>query len=153
MSNSTRSIDSTRPTVTIEPARERQTKPPVTPFRDVLAGSVGVLLTGAEVATGVVGGPVLAAAVHEAKANVVTGIAGQATFSGPNGVANAVAASAGGNDIATAHAMQRESQAFNIQLMQLQQDVQDENRRFSTLTNVLRAKHDTAKAAVGNIRS
>jgi hypothetical protein len=50
-------------------------------------------------------------------------------------------------------AMQRESQAFNLQLLALQQEVQDENRRFSTLTNVLRAKHDTAKAAVGNVRS
>jgi hypothetical protein len=50
------------------------------------------------------------------------------------------------------HAMQRESQAFNLQLLNLQEDVQQENRRFTTLSNVLRAKHDTAKAAVSNIR-
>ena len=31
--------------------------------------------------------------------------------------------------------------------------VQQENRRFTTLSNILRAKHDTAKAALANIRA
>ena len=39
------------------------------------------------------------------------------------------------------------------QVIQLQEQVQQENRRFTTVSNVLRAKHDTAKAAVSNIRS
>ena len=34
-----------------------------------------------------------------------------------------------------------------------QDQVQQDSQRFSTLSNVLRAKHDTAKAAVSNIRS
>jgi hypothetical protein len=50
-------------------------------------------------------------------------------------------------------AMQRESQAFNMQLLGLQEQVQQDSQRFSTLSNVMRAKHDTAKAAVSNIRS
>ena len=57
------------------------------------------------------------------------------------------------SDLATMQAMQRESQVFNVQLLELQEDVQQENRRFSTVSNVLRAKHDTAKAAVSNIRA
>jgi hypothetical protein len=63
-------------------------------------------------------------------------------------------ASSGGDqsDLATAQAMQRESQVFNLQLLELQEDVQQENRRFTTVSNVLRAKHDTAKAALSNIR-
>ena len=56
------------------------------------------------------------------------------------------------SDLATVQSMQRESQAFNLQLLELQEDVQQENRRFTTVSNVLRAKHDTAKAAVSNIR-
>ena len=56
------------------------------------------------------------------------------------------------SDLATVQTMQRESQAFNLQLLELQEDVQQENRRFTTVSNVLRAKHDTAKAAVSNIR-
>jgi hypothetical protein len=40
-----------------------------------------------------------------------------------------------------------------LQLLALQEDVQQENRRFSTVSNVLRARHDTAKAAISNVRS
>ena len=50
-------------------------------------------------------------------------------------------------------ALNKASQAFSLQLLGLQQEVQDENRRFTTLTNVIKSSHDTAKAAVSNIRS
>jgi hypothetical protein len=30
--------------------------------------------------------------------------------------------------------------------------MQDENRRYSTLSNVMKARHETAKNAIGNIR-
>ena len=43
--------------------------------------------------------------------------------------------------------------ASNQQLLALQQQVQQENQRFTTVSNVMRAKHDTAKAAVSNIRA
>jgi hypothetical protein len=49
--------------------------------------------------------------------------------------------------------MNRESQQFNMQMLALQEEVQTENRRFTTLSNVVRARHDTAKAAVSNVRS
>jgi hypothetical protein len=42
---------------------------------------------------------------------------------------------------------------FNMQLLGLQDQVQQDSQRFTTLSNVMRAKHDTAKAAVSNIRS
>jgi hypothetical protein len=57
------------------------------------------------------------------------------------------------SDLAQMQAMQRESQVFNMQLLALQDQVQQDSQRFSTLSNVMRAKHDTAKAAVSNIRS
>jgi len=147
--------------VKIEATRPRQTQPPASPFRDVLAGGVSVLMGGAQVATHVLGAPVLAAAVQNARAGAVDAIAGGAApavvggTAAPlgGGAAAGVVASAGdGTDLATMQAMQRESQAFNLQLLNLQEDVQQENRRFTTLSNVLRAKHDTAKAAVSNIR-
>ena len=53
----------------------------------------------------------------------------------------------------TSRRMNESSQSFSLQLLDLQQDVQDENRRFTTLTNVIKSSHDTAKAAVSNIRS
>jgi hypothetical protein len=146
VSMSSAAIDSTRATLTVEPTRVRQTAPPVTPFRDVLSGGVRLLLAGAETATSVAGGPVLAAAVHE-----VRGSLGPPVASAPGLPAGLGGGS--GSELGAMQEMQRESQAFNLQLLALQEEVQQENRSFSTLSNVLRAKHDTAKAAVGNIRS
>ncbi len=44
------------------------------------------------------------------------------------------------------------SQSFNLQYLGLQNQMQDENRRFTLLSNVMKTKHDTAKNAIGNIR-
>ena len=55
--------------------------------------------------------------------------------------------------MASVEAMMQAGQASNLQLFALQEQVQQENQRFSTLSNVSRAKHDTAKAAVSNIRA
>ncbi len=49
--------------------------------------------------------------------------------------------------------MMQDGQASNMQLLALQQQIQEESQRFSTVSNVMRAKHDTAKAAVSNIRA
>ena len=44
------------------------------------------------------------------------------------------------------------SQGFNMQYLQLQQAMQDENRRFTLVSNIMKTKHDTAKSAINNIR-
>lgn len=167
--------------VVVEGTRPRQTERPSSPFRDVLANGTAMLVRGAEVAASVTAGPAMAAAVREtgmAAAGAIAGTgpgrgAGPMATAGTGTVAGASPASAGvvsssgtsnlpaslsspgsdQSDLATMQAMQRESQVFNMQLLGLQEDVQQENRRFSTVSNVLRAKHDTAKAAVSNIRA
>lgn len=175
--------------VVVEATRARQTERPRSPFREVLASGTAILVRGAEVATSVAAGPVMAAAVREtgmAAAGALAGTAGarppgamasaglSTVAAGPTGmsgaagtVGGATTASAGTSgvpsgllsstgdqsDLATMQAMQRESQVYNMQLLELQEDVQQENRRFTTVSNVLRAKHDTAKAAVSNIRA
>ncbi len=48
--------------------------------------------------------------------------------------------------------MQSESQSFNMEFLSMQQSVQNDNRHFTTLTNLLKARHDTARAAISNIR-
>jgi len=44
------------------------------------------------------------------------------------------------------------SQSFNMQYLGLQQQMQDENRRFTLISNIMKTKHDTAKNAIDNIR-
>lgn len=48
--------------------------------------------------------------------------------------------------------MQRESQAFNLEYLALQESMQSENRRFTTMSNLMKARHDTSKSAISNIR-
>ena len=48
--------------------------------------------------------------------------------------------------------MQEMSQSFNLQYLGLQQNMQDENRRFTLVSNIMKTKHDTAKNAINNVR-
>jgi hypothetical protein len=48
--------------------------------------------------------------------------------------------------------MQEMMASFNLQYLQLQEKMQAENRSFSTVSNVMKTKHDTAKSSIGNVR-
>ena len=44
------------------------------------------------------------------------------------------------------------SMSFNLQYLQLQQQMQHESRCVTLLSSIMRIKHDTAKNAINNIR-
>ena len=48
--------------------------------------------------------------------------------------------------------MQEMMQSFNLQYLQLQEKMQAENRSFTTVSNVMKTKHDTAKSSISNVR-
>jgi chromosome segregation ATPase len=48
--------------------------------------------------------------------------------------------------------LQDMNQSFNRQYLQLQKAMQDESRRFTLLSNVMKTKHDTAKNSISNVR-
>lgn len=48
--------------------------------------------------------------------------------------------------------MQEMNMSFNLQYLQLQQQMQGENRQFTMVSNIMKTKHDTAKSAINNIR-
>jgi hypothetical protein len=152
---STSRIDPAQTTVSVDTTRSRQTSAPATPFKDVLSGGANALLTGAEVAGGAMGGPVVAAAIRQARSSVADSTSGGAGGAGGGvpGAETAIGGATGNGELDQMHAMNRESQQFNLQMLALQEEVQTENRRFTTLSNVVRARHDTAKAAVSNVRS
>ena len=119
----------------IEEARTRTTpKVETRTFGSVMRSGAGIVLRGVEVGATVLGGPILGAAVRGVSAGVGGDGGEQST-------------------IDQMRAMQEQSQAFNMQYLSLQEEVQQENRRFTTVSNVLKAKHETAKSAIGNIRS
>lgn len=42
--------------------------------------------------------------------------------------------------------------SFNLQYLSLQSQMQERNRRFTLISNIMKTKHDTAKNAIQNIR-
>jgi hypothetical protein len=93
------------------------------------------------------GGTVLAAAVRPGMPSVASAAAGAGSATG----AGTGTGTSDGDVIAATRALQAEAQAFNVQYLQLQENMQRESREFTALSNVMRVKHDTAKAAISNI--
>lgn len=48
--------------------------------------------------------------------------------------------------------MQETQMSFNLQYLQLQNSMQDENRQFTMVSNIMKTKHDTVKNSISNIR-
>ncbi len=88
-----------------------------------------------------------------------TAALGPSTFAGASSLTSGGAATPGTGAgttsdteaLSAARSLQAESQAFNAQYLQLQEAMQRENREFTALSNVMKIKHDTARAAIGNI--
>lgn len=126
-------------TVVLDGPAGRATPEPVeAEFRGVLRGGADALLSGVESATRILpGGALVSAAV---------GTLGGA-MGGASGAGGAGAAGGGAMDDVLSR-----SALHQMELLELQARMQDENARFTTLSNVLKAEHETAKTAIGNIR-
>jgi hypothetical protein len=48
--------------------------------------------------------------------------------------------------------MQETQMSFNLQYLQLQSSMQNENRQFTAVSNIMKTKHDTVKNSISNIR-
>lgn len=130
-------VDRTRARPTPAPAGRR--------FRDSLDEGAGVLLDGVESASGAMpGGTLVSAAVRGARA----GAGG--TADGPS--VGGEAAQAPGGSGPTMEGALTEHANETMRYLELQQRISSENRRYTALSNVMKARHDTAKAAINNIR-
>jgi hypothetical protein len=47
--------------------------------------------------------------------------------------------------------MQQAQMSVNLQYLQLQSQMQNENRQYAMVSNIMKTKHETAKTAIGNI--
>jgi septal ring factor EnvC (AmiA/AmiB activator) len=48
--------------------------------------------------------------------------------------------------------MQETQMSFNMQYLQLQSQMQHENRSYTAISNIMKAKHDTVKNSISNVR-
>lgn len=126
----------------VAPTAQRQTEP--SRFGEVLRAtaqglSEGLAATVSLAAPFVPGGPILAAAVRG-------GVRAAASAGRPAGTEGGP-----GDLLEATRALQQEARSFNLQYLQLQENMQRESREFQALSNVMKVKHDSAKAAINNI--
>jgi hypothetical protein len=157
-------LPSTRPDVVSVTSEPRPTAKPGQPFSEVLKRGANGIVQGAEAAMSVLpGGPILAAAVRGGSAqptglNVALG-SGAATMipEGPSATAASASglgsgASLPGTDSSGVEASLVQSEQMNLYFLQVQEQVDAQNRTFTTLSNVLKTENDTMKNAIGNLR-
>ena len=169
-----------RPDIVLVESSPRPTPTPVrVSFGQILAAGAGGLVQGAELAASrLPGAPVAAAAVRGGSTlmslSVPAGTAASAVAEGPGasgaatgatsgglGMALGLGSSAGGPATGAAasdptggiDASLQQSAQLSMYYLQVQQEVDAQNRSFTALSNVLKTQHDSAKAAIQNIHS
>jgi len=133
-------------------AAPRVTPSPDRPFNQVMNASAGAIVSGAEAAVQQLpGGPILAAAVRPAPVGTATG--GMLnTPEGPSGTAALSASPSAGGDAPPIEGVLARNADQNLYFLELQERISAENRSYTALSNVLKARHETVKNAIGNIR-
>lgn len=88
----------------------------------------------------------------DALANKGEGAIGSA--GGADGAIGSAAGGGGGQDqlLNATKQMQETQMSFNLQYLQLQSQMQNENRQYTAISNIMKTKHDTVKNSISNIR-
>lgn len=144
--------------LSITPTVPRQT--PQNDFGTLMArGASEVVRAGSGIVASMIpGGPALSAAVSSVRSTVATVASGVTTVPGASaagGSASAAGATGKGEqwDLLEAQkAMQVEGQQFNAAYLELQNQMQKESREQNAISNIMKVRHDSAKAAINNIR-
>lgn len=156
-----------RPDVVATASAPRPTPaPPKVPFAQVLAGAGRSIVAGAQSAVGMLpGGPMLAVATRGGGVPMSQPMF--ANGSGPSvsvapegpgprgtgvGMTGTGGAGVGGAGTGGVESSLAQAQEMNLYYLQIQEQVNQQNRVFSTLSNVMKAEHETVKTAIGNIR-
>lgn len=89
-------------------------------------------------------------------ADYASGDAGVAGTGGALGSSSAIGSAAGGDSqsqlFQATQQMQETQMSFNLQYLQLQSQMQSENRSYTAVSNIMKTKHDTVKNSISNIR-
>jgi hypothetical protein len=137
----------------------RQT--PKDEFGDVLLSAVdSAVKTGSGVLSAIPAVPIVSAAVQSVSGVLSTQASkpGVSSVSGvvpinkgaPNYAAGAMGG-AGDRPVMTDPSL-REMQAMSDYYMRMQNEVQKESREYNAVTNIIKVRHESAKAAINNIR-
>jgi hypothetical protein len=165
----TRIANSARPDIAMIESAPRPTPTPTRiNFGQVLAAGMNGIVQGAELAASVLPGSAIAATAVRgglvapplSSPGLALGTTLTAAAEGPGGSAPpslglGVSGASGGaaDPSGTIDASLAQSAQLNLYYLQIQQEVDGQNRTFTALSNVLKTEHDTAKGAIGNIHA
>jgi hypothetical protein len=138
--------------IDVQPTTARQTPPDAKArFGEAMKQSAMVLLGAASgVATVLPAGGMLSAAIRTGTAASTGAVPVGQSPAGPGSLAGTVGA--GGSELDQMRQIQQEGLASSMEVLEIQQRIGRENRVFSTLSNVMKARHETARTAINNIR-
>ncbi len=141
--------------ITVEPTVVRQTPPDAkAKFGEALKQSAMVLLGAATgVASVLPAGGILSAAIRTG-AGLATSPSLPASSllpASPSASQGSLAAT-GGSEMDQMWQLQQQGVESSLEVLKIQEAISQENRVFSTLSNVLKARHETARTAINNIR-
>ncbi|MCY1020854.1 hypothetical protein [Pyxidicoccus sp. MSG2] len=157
--------DNRIPSLTITPTVARQT--PKNEFGTVLARAAQeVVRSGAGLVGGMIpAGPIVSAAVSSTRAVVSTvastggssttvpvGSGGTAGAGGSTGTGAATGNGDAWDLLEAQRALSADGQKFNMAYLALQNEMQKESREHNAISNIMKVRHDSAKAAINNIR-
>jgi hypothetical protein len=117
----------------------------------VAAASQVAVVNGADAAVRrLPGGPVLAAAIRPAGGSPEQ--FGSQSATGASGTAGVSEPAAGSAAPGSVESLLDQNANQNLYFLQLQERVSAESRAYSAMSNILKARHETVKNAIGNIR-
>ena len=130
-------------------------------FSDVVKRTSEAILTGVEAASTVLpGGGLISVAVRGGRAALSASSSNHAdsgVITGddprrPGSVAGGPGSAMVSDEFSELWRMQAEGRLMNLEFLKIQESMSRENRTFSTLSNVFKARHETARNAINNIR-
>ncbi len=170
----TNGIPPVRSDVVTVPSAARPTPSPVrVSFGEILAKGASTLVAGAEAAMETLpGGSLVAAAIRGGGASVgnmgpstpmmsggIHNMGSASNAEGPSGVGGSSVGGGFGTGTGTGtpgngtlDQSLQQSQEMNLYFLQIQQEVNQQNQTFTTLSNVMKSEADTIKNAIGNLR-
>jgi len=140
--------------VLVAPTADRKTAP--SSFSATLRAAAAGAADGLSAAAGLLAplapaGMVLAGAIRGVTQSLAPG-ARPAPPSASPGAVSATGVTGSGDSFEAARILQQEGQSFNLRYLELQERLQRETREFTALSNVMKVRHDAARAAIQNIQ-
>jgi hypothetical protein len=143
------------PNVAVSPTAARTTAPPARPFQQVMRAGAEAIVSGAETAAArLPGGSILVAAMRgapQAGGSSTSPVGPSASAEIGGGSAGALPGTSTGGTPSIERVLDQNADQ-NLYFLGLQERISQENRNFTAVSNVLKARHETVKNAIGNIR-